>query len=166
MEEMTDWLAGLQEQSVEKFGEEKSAYVHPTVLTYKDSKAKANYAAGSGGQGYREGDTERGHFGEPNTAKKGQGRSVWVFLLDTPNESYVGKSISKEEREEDPGIQQADKVGRHAWAAAIVAREGAKAGKDMYIMDCDAAFEEGTEKVRKRELVTGTQATWIDAVGK
>lgn len=49
MEEMTDWLAGLQEQSVEKFGEEKSAYVYPTVLIYKDLKAKANYTAGSGG---------------------------------------------------------------------------------------------------------------------
>ena len=63
-------------------------------------------------------------------------------------------------------MQQADKVGRHAWAAAIVAREGKKQGKDMYIMDCDANFEPGTTEVRKRALGTGTQTTWIDAVGK
>lgn len=163
---MTDWLAGLQEQSVERFGERESAYVHPAVLTYKDSTAKANYRAGGGGQGYREGDTERGHFGEPNTAKKGEGRCVWIFLLDTPNKSYVGESISQEERDRDPDIQQSDKVGRHAWAAAIVSRQGAKAGKDMYIMDCDATFEEGATSVRKRALGTGAQATWIDAVGK
>jgi len=163
---MVDWLASLQERSVERFGARGSAYVHPAVLTYKDSTAKANYSVGGGGRGYREGDTERGHFGEPDTAKKGEGRTVWVFFIDTPNKSYVGESITEGERSEDPNVQQADKVGRHAWGAAIVAREGYKKGKDMYIMDCDANFDQGTTKVRKKALGIGAQATWIDVVGK
>lgn len=78
--------------------------MHPAVLTYKDLTARANYTASSSGKGYREGDAKRGHFGEPNTAKKGAGRSVWVFLLDTPNKSYVGKSISQKERARDAEI--------------------------------------------------------------
>ncbi|KAI6811536.1 hypothetical protein KC340_g13434 [Hortaea werneckii] len=164
MKEMIAWLETLQKRGEERFGQQGSAYIHPAVLTYKDSKAKANYAACNDGKGFREGDSERGHFGEPGTTKKGEGRTVWVFLMDTDNQSYVSQKLSPEDKAE--GIQQADKVGMHAWAAAIVAREGNKKGKDMYIMDCDATFEEGVEKVRRGQLQTGKQKTWIDAVEK
>ena len=91
-----------------------------------------------------------------------------MFFLDTVNESYVGKQLSKEEKEEEgPNkVHQWDKVGRHAWAAAIVARKGEKAGKDMYIMDCDAAFPKDTKTVRKGELGVGMERRWVEAVGK
>ena len=58
MKEMIAWLETLQKRGEERFGQQGSAYIHPAVLTYKDSKAKANYAACNDGKGFREGSVE------------------------------------------------------------------------------------------------------------
>lgn len=150
MDEMLAWLADLGQRSVSSLGADKAPWVHPRVVSFSNQKQKDEW------RDYEEGVDERDTFQKPNKEKKGGSRAVWVFFLDTPSESYVGKPTAGTTK------PQWDLVGQHAWAAAVVRREGK--GKDLYIFDCDIEVPSEPRAVRVKDLETQRQRVFIDAV--
>lgn len=146
------WLAELTQLSISNLGADSAPYVHPRVVTWSSQKQKDEWG------GYEEGAEQRDTFQKPNKEKKGGSHAVWVMFLDTPSESYVGKPTAGTAR------RQWDLVGQHAWAAAVVKREGK--GKDVYIFDCDIEVPSEPRAVRVKDLKTQRQRVFIEEVRK
>lgn len=153
MPEMIAWLADLKERSASSLGDSVGApWIHPRVVSFSTRKQKDKW------RGYGDGWDQRDTFQKPNREEKGGSHTVWVLFFDTPSESYVGKATAGTTR------PQWDLVGQHAWAAAVVKREGK--GKDLYIFDCDMEVPSEPRTVRVKELQTQRQRVSIGEVRK
>lgn len=152
MQEMIAWLTDLAQRSTSSLGPDKAPWVHPRVVSFSTQKQKEEW------RGHEEGWSQRDTFQKPNKQEKRGSHAVWVLFFDTPSESYVGKRIAGK------AGPQWDLVGQHAWAAAVVKREGK--GKDIYIFDCDMEVPEEPRAVRAKDLQTQRQRIFIEEASK
>lgn len=147
---MLAWLEELQSHATTKHGT-SAAYVHPFPITFTNNKQKDEWV------GYQEAVKTRDTIQKFEKANHNKAKT-WVALCDTPNQSYVGITLSDEEKAR--GVRQWDKVEWHSWGLAVVATASSP-GKCAYIFDCDQQLPAAGAKFHAKDLTTQTQRHFI-----
>ena len=100
------------------------------------------------------------HDAEPGRVGKGGKCSIWIIIFDTYDETYVGKA-----KKAADVTQKEQQRSRHAWAAALIAREPTATrrlnGHDLYIMDQHTDI-----KVHGVLELTGAQRKFAETIRK
>lgn len=150
MENMLAWLKELQSDATAKHGP-SAAYVHPNPITFTSHKQKNEWV------GYQEAAENRDTIQKFEKVNHNKAKT-WVALCDTPNQSYIGITLSDEEKVQ--GVRQWDKVGWHSWGFVVVAAASLP-GKCVYIFDCDQELPSVGAKFHAKDLTTQTQRQFI-----
>ena len=139
-----DWLTSLDTKATEKFGS-TGAWICEKPITFVDQKMKETQEQ----YGYE------GHnlLHMSRIAKVSHhGARTWVVFCVTPLKTFVGKTLTAEQKEE--GMKQFDIGDNHAFAAAVVSAKKHGNGKHIYIFDCDQAVPQEPMTMRVRDLHT------------
>ena len=153
IDDMNKWLQQLHDRNLEQ-REEGAVCVHPRLISYKDSKTKANWAGdGKGVEPYFAGAEKRDTF-DAFWKANSHGAKLRVALCATWTESWVGK---------DEG--QIRDMGWHCWGALVASRPKGY-GKRVLIWDSDLVMPErsaGEPRPHAKDLQVQAQREFVKA---